>query len=112
LPPTEGGRLIPEPIYEALWPSGRLTVPPAGLAERLPDLRGRTIGLVWDYVFKGDEMFELIKPELEKRYPGIRFVDYSEFGNVHGPEEQEVVERLPGRLAARAVDAVIVGVGA
>jgi hypothetical protein len=114
--PQEDAMVTPsESRYDVLSPSGRrAAVPEAALAPRLPDLSGRTVAFVWDHVFHGDSMFERFQAELSRRATGVRFVGHEEFGNIHGmaSEEHEAVERLPMRLTAEDVDAVVVGVGA
>src|SRR5262249_37077442 len=81
--------------YEVVWPLGRPT--PASLgAQRLTEPAGKTVGFVWDYAFRGDLMWDVIKVELSKRYPDMRFVDWEVFGNTHGHDENEVVAALPG----------------
>ena len=60
---------------------------------------------------QGDEIFPLIETELEKRYAGINFVRYSEFGSTHGDEEREILENLPRRLKELGADAIISGMG-
>ncbi|MBI4628260.1 MAG: hypothetical protein HY729_06090 [Candidatus Rokubacteria bacterium] len=47
-----------EPLYEVVWPLGPAAAPTAALASRTPDLRGRTIGELWDYLFKGEEIWQ------------------------------------------------------
>jgi hypothetical protein len=101
-----------EPRFEVVWPLGRFVGRARPAEPRLDRLEDKTIGLVWDYVFRGDEMFDILKDELSTRHPGVQFVDYPVFGNVHGSHERQVVAELPQRLAAHKVDAVIVGVGA
>lgn len=78
---------------------------------RLESLDGKRIGFVWDYVFRGDEMFPLIQRELQRRYPSASFVSYEEFGNIHGKDSDPVIDALPTRLREEGVDAVVVGVG-
>jgi hypothetical protein len=54
----------------------------------------------------------VIERELQTRDPGVEVVGYDAFGNVHGPEEHQVVGAIPSVIAARGVDAVVSGVGA
>jgi hypothetical protein len=54
------------------------------LAPRISDLSGKTIGELSDYGFRAEEIFPLIRASLSKRYPGIKFVEYTTFGNTHG----------------------------
>lgn len=56
-------------------------------------------------------MFEVLERELPKRYPGIKFVSWKEFGEIHGPNERKVLDALPGKLKEFNCDAVICGVG-
>ena len=79
---------------------------------RLEALGAKRIGFVWDYVFRGDEMFEVLEEELSKRFPGSVFVPYETFGNMHGHDEREVLAALPDILRREELDAVIAGVGA
>lgn len=100
-----------EPVYEVVWPLGRLTKEVLG-GHRLPDPTGKKIGFVWDYVFRGDRMWDVIKEDLAERYDGLSFVDWEVFGNTHGHDEAQVVAALPELLREMEVDAVIAGVGA
>ena len=55
-------------------------------------------------------MFEAWREELPKRYPGIKFVGWREFGEIHGADEHAVLAELPDLLKKHGVDAVICGV--
>ena len=96
--------------YDVVWPSGRSTVSGAKLAKRLDTLEGKVVAELWDWIFKGDVMFEAFETELPKRYPGIKFISWREFGEIHGPNEKEVLASLPQKLEEYGVDAVICGV--
>ena len=98
--------------YEALWPRSPRQVQLTPLARRLDTLEGKTIAQMWDYVFRGDEVFALLEEGLKARYPNIRWVSYKELGNTHGGEEREVVASIPRRFKELNVDAVISGMGA
>ena len=95
--------------YTVVWPRGRKTVEVTSLAERLESLEGKTIALVWDYLFRGDEIFPVLEAELGKRFPGIKFVNYDVFGSTHGHNEREVIAQLPEKLNEHGADAVISG---
>lgn len=101
-----------EPVYEVVWPLGKSVYETLRLARRAPDLRGKTICELWDWLFKGDEVFPIIRESLLKRYPDIEFVDYTVFGNTHGPKEREVMAAVPDLLHKHGCDAVISAVGA
>ncbi|MEK7848022.1 MAG: hypothetical protein AAB270_03775 [Chloroflexota bacterium] len=101
-----------EPVYQVVWPLGKTTTDPVTLSPPVSDLRGKTIGELWDWLFKGDAMFSVIRERLRQRYPDTRFVDYNVFGNTHGRKEREVIAALPEMLRAQGCDVVISGVGA
>jgi hypothetical protein len=92
-----------------LWPRGRRTVSARPVAPRLETLRGKTIGQLWDDLFRGDEIFPILEAALAQRYPGVKFVDYRTFGSTHGAEEHEVLANLPARMRELGVDAIISG---
>jgi hypothetical protein len=98
--------------YDVVWPLGPPAREMAASAPRGPELGGRRIGFIWDYVFSGDVIFAEIKAGLERRFAGLSFVDHPTFGNIHGHDEDEVLARLPEVLRATEVDSVILGVGA
>lgn len=97
--------------YEVVWPSGKSTTAGAKLAKRLDNLEGKVVAQLWDWVFKGDIMFDAFEEELTKQYPGIKFISWREFGEIHGPHEKAVLAALPQKLKEFNVDAVICGVG-
>jgi len=97
--------------FKVVWPGGERMVAFASLAERLDTLAGKTIGELWDFLFRGDEIFSILEEALRKRYPGIQFVKYTLFGSTHGGEEKGVIEHLPALLKEHGCDAVISAVG-
>ena len=105
-------RTAGEPVYEVVWPLGRTAADQVTPSPPISDLNGKTIGELWDWLFKGDQMFALIREQLRKRYPDLKFVDYSAFGNIHGQNEAEVIAALPDLLQKHGCDAVISSVGA
>lgn len=100
-----------DPIHETVWPSAPRGVQAQRRAPRLTTLDGKRVAFLWDYVFRGDELFPVLAKELQQRYPAIEIVDYPEFGNLHGSDEKERVAALPEQLKVRHVDAVISGMG-
>ena len=102
----------PEPRYRVLWPLASIDIPAAAQTSGLADLSGKTIAELWDQIFRGDVAYAQLREHLRKRYPGIRFVSWSEFGNIHGPKQREILEGLPDKLREHGVDAVISGIGA
>ncbi len=96
-----------------VWLSRRSprTAEVTALAPRLSSLERRTVAFLWDYLFRGDEIFPLLEEELAKAHPGVTFVGYQEFGTTHGEGEHELLASLGTRLRALEVDAVISGMG-
>ena len=97
--------------YEVVWPKSPLAVQPRHLAERLDTLEGKRVGFLWDFLFRGHELFPVREKDLKHRFSGIEIVGYDEFGNTHGGDEAEVIAALPNRLRDRRIDAVVSGVG-
>jgi hypothetical protein len=95
--------------YEAYWPRSARQQRMRQLAPRLESLEGRTVAQLWDQLFKGDVVFELLEEALKARFPGIKFVSWRDFGSTHGGEEKEVLARMPQRFRELGVDAVISG---
>ncbi len=97
--------------YAVVWPRGEKTVEIAAAAKRLDSLEGKSVCYLWDYLFRGDELFAILEDELRGRFPGIKFIGYDEFGSTHGEDEGEILASLPRRLKELEVDAVISGMG-
>ncbi len=92
-----------------LWPRGRKTAEIKPVARRLDTLEGKTIGELWDYLFRGDEIFPVLEQEIARRFSGVKFVHWKTFGSTHGSTEHQVITEMPERLRALGVDAVISG---
>ena len=101
-----------EPVYEVVWPLGRSAYDTRAPNARIPDLSGKTIGELWDYLFRGEEIFPIVREKLSARFPGIKFVNYDVFGNVHGPQQRALVADVPRLLREHGCDAVISAIGA
>ena len=101
-----------EPVYEVVWPLGRSAYATRAPNARIADLSGKTVGELWDYLFRGEDIFPLLRELLKARFPGIKFVTYEVFGNVHGPQQRELVAAAPGLLKRHGCDAVISALGA
>ena len=97
--------------YAVVWPRSPKRAELTDLAVRLETLEDKTVAFLWDYLFRGDEIFPLLQKELSERYEGIQFVGYDEFGTTHGEGEAELMAALPDRLRELGVDAVISGMG-
>jgi hypothetical protein len=101
---------------EVLSPVGLEVVKRSGSARRLANLDGKTIGEVWNGVFKGDFTFPLIRKLLQQKYPGIRIIPYTEFPHTPGSDNPTQQRERARQIAAMAkeqrCDAVISGNGA
>ncbi len=95
--------------YEAYWPRGARQQRTRALAPRVDTLEGKTVAQLWDYLFKGDEVFALLEEGLKARFPGVKFVSWRDFGSTHGGEEKEALAALPARFKELGVEAVISG---
>jgi hypothetical protein len=98
-------------LQRVVWPRGRRMVEALDLARRRPTLEGQTVAMLWDYVFRGDEIFPIVQEELSRRFAGMRFVPYSEFGATFGGDEHRTVAEIAAKLARHGVDAVVSGMG-
>ncbi|MFC1966241.1 hypothetical protein ACFLWI_04770 [Chloroflexota bacterium] len=89
---------------EVYDPTGTVEISPLH-APRLDTLEGKTIGEVSNRIWEADRMFPLIRQLLQTRFPGIKFIPYTEFPALVYPEPENI-----GDLAkVKGCDAVIVG---
>ena len=93
--------------FTVYWPRSERQTQRKALARRPASLEGKTVGFLWDVLFRGDEVFAILEEGLRERFPNMRFLDWREFGNTHGSDEREVIGALPARLEALGVDAVV-----
>ena len=101
-----------EPVYEVVWPLGKSAYDTRAPNERISDLSGKTVAELWDYLFRGEDIFPIVRAQLAARFPGIKFVKYDVFGNVHGPQQRQLVADVPKLLEQHGCDAVISAIGA
>ena len=101
-----------EPRYDVLWPLSRRAVEDRATAPRIPDLNGKVIGELWDVIFRGETIYPQVRDHVRTKFPGVKFVEYSEFGNFYGPKGEAISASLEQKLREHKVDAVIVGIGA
>lgn len=97
--------------YDVVWPRSTKMVDVKPLAPRLKSLEGAKVAFLWDYLFRGDEIWPVLSRELSARHPGMQFVSFEEFGSTHGDEEHAVLAALPDKLKSLGVDAVVSGMG-
>jgi hypothetical protein len=98
-------------MYEVVWPRGKRTVQGIPLARRLNTLAGKTVAELWNGGFRGNEVFPILEDELKKRYPGIKFVQWEEFGRMGGFAEDKILAELPAKLKAKGCNVAIAGMG-
>ncbi|MBI2906672.1 MAG: hypothetical protein HYX92_03330 [Chloroflexi bacterium] len=102
-------------MYRVVSPRGEPTVEVAGSAPRLSDLSGKTVCEVWNGGFRGFVTFPIIRELLQKRYPGVKVIPYTEFPiqDVHGNTDQllERVRAMVELALQKGCDAVITGNG-
>ncbi|MFN0299309.1 MAG: hypothetical protein ACKVQU_03030 [Burkholderiales bacterium] len=102
--------------FEVISPAGVQLIEQKAVSPRLPDLNGKTVGEIWNGVFRGDETFPVLRAGLTRRFPGIRIVPFTEFPFFPGddrPHAQQAVAHEIAMLAkAKGCDAVISGNGA
>ena len=97
--------------YAVVWPRSTKAVEIKPLARRLDGIEGKTIAFLWDDLFRGDEIWPILKQELSRRYPNAKFVDHDSFGSTHGDDEHRVLAELPGNIKSMKIDAVVSGMG-
>ncbi|MFC1885518.1 hypothetical protein ACFLZM_00460 [Thermodesulfobacteriota bacterium] len=97
--------------YDVLWPRGREAIENLPLARRPDTLENRTIGELWDGLFRGNEIFPILRKEISNRYPGVTFVPWTDFprDGDHGFPDWKL---HPDLLSEKGCDMVIVGTGA
>jgi len=101
-----------EPVFEVIAPVGEQRQSRAPIAPGLGDLSDKRIGFVWDSLFKGDLLFGVIAEELSQQFAGLQTVGYETFGDIHGPDEKQVLAGLPMLLRKHRIDGVVAGIGA
>jgi hypothetical protein len=99
-----------EPVYSVVWPKSPRAVQGRLPAARLDSLTGKRVAFVWDYLFRGEELFPVLESTLRERYD-VEVLGYDTFGNIHGSNEQAIVAGLADALRRHRVDAVVVGNG-
>jgi hypothetical protein len=102
--------------YEVVSPAGVDTVKRVSAAPRLDTLNGKTIGEVWNGVFKVDVTFPILRRLLKARYPGLEIVPFTAFPHAPGSDNPARQRELAREIAALAKEkgchAIISGNGA
>lgn len=97
--------------FQTVWPGSPRAVEAARYAARPAGKEGLRIAQLWDYLFRGDEIFDMLEEPLKARLPGAQFVSWRSFGSTHGADEADVLAALPDRLCEAGVDLVLSGIG-
>jgi hypothetical protein len=101
---------------EVVSPLGLVAVDEIAAASRLDGLEGKTIGEFWNGVFKGDQTFPVIRGLLQRKFPRLRIIPFTEFphapGSDHPAHQREHARRMAALARERGCDAVISGNGA
>jgi hypothetical protein len=100
-----------EPSYGTLWPLGRSAQRGPRTQVGLQKLSGARIALVWDHLFKGDEILRAFAERLRAEYPDIDLIDHAHFVGDFG-DDYSVFDTLREQLARLKPDAAVVAVGA
>ena len=97
--------------HQVVWPRGARLADILPAAKRPASLEGKTVAFLWDFLFRGDQVFKILEKGLKDKFPGVRFVGYEVFGNTHSGDERKVLAPVPGRLQEHGVDAAISRMG-
>jgi hypothetical protein len=100
-----------EPAYAVLWPLGRSTQRGRRAQAGLEKLSGARIALVWDHLFKGDEILRSFAERLGAQISDIEFIDHAHFVGNFG-DDYSGLGTLREQLAQVRADAAVVAVGA
>jgi hypothetical protein len=103
-----------ETVYRVVTPSGEPAVEKQGFSTRLDTLDGKTVGMLWNRVFRGDETLPMIGELLLQRFPTMKVIPWEEFPvtsvpALHAARQQETLQTLTDVLLERRVDAVVTG---
>jgi hypothetical protein len=103
-----------EQTYAVVSPSGEPVVERKDFSPRLDSLDGKTIGFLWNKVFRGDETLPMIGELLTERYPDITLVPWEEFPvtsvpALHAARQEATLGALTAALLDKRVDAVVTG---
>lgn len=97
-------------------PAGVQVVEHKTIAPRLPDLAGKTVGEIWNGVFKGDETFPIIRERFRREFPDTTIIPYTEFPFFSGDDrphaQQAVAQQIAALAKQKGCDAIISGNGA
>ena len=99
-------------VYNVVWPRGRKSIAKTEtFAKRLKSLNNKTVCMLWNGRYRGDELFALLEKRLTSRYPMVKLVSWTEFprDGEHGVPDWN---RHANLLDEKGCEAVIVATGA
>lgn len=97
--------------YEVVWPRSERQKKQQPLARRLDTLNGKTVAQLWDFRYRGNEVFRMLEEDLREKFPDVRFVSWREFGSTYGADERALLANLPARFRDLGVEAAVSGMG-
>ena len=89
---------------QVVSPLGLKAVDDVAAARRLDSLEGKTIGEFWNGVFKGDQTFPVIRGLLQRKFPGLKIIPYTEFPHAPRSDHPAHQREHARRMAAFARD--------
>ncbi|MFC1862125.1 hypothetical protein ACFLT4_00255 [Chloroflexota bacterium] len=92
-------------FLEVYDPSGTVSLARHHHATRLASLDGKTIGELSHYRWESSRTFPVIRKLLQKRFPDIKIIPYTDFPNISSIEP-DVLSKL---LMEKGCDGFIVG---
>jgi len=102
--------------HSVVSPIGFPLVKPTAAAKRLDSLEGKVIGELWNGDFKGDVTYPIIRKLLQKRYPTLRIIPFTEFPHTHVSDDptkqRERANQFASLAKEKGCDAVMSGNGA
>jgi hypothetical protein len=98
-------------MYAVVNPLGKLTQKAKIETTRLGSLDGMTVAELSNHKFGSELTFQVLEKALMKRFPNMKLVPHTAFGDMYGSSESDVIKALPGKLKEFEIDAVISGNG-
>ena len=98
-------------MEEVVRPVGKATAKAGHLAPRLDTLDGKTLCEAWNCMFKGERTFPRIRELLQKRYPKLKVIPYTEFPTLDAVGIDDKLKGLAEILLKKGCDALISGNG-
>ena len=98
-------------IYKVLQPTGPVVGELIRGASRLDTLNGKTLCEVWNGGYRGDRTFPLIRRLLQKEFPGVNIVPFTEFPLARHYNIDEILQDFLQLFEQKGCDALISGNG-